>query len=103
MKSRGLPSERDGLIGWMCRNRVAANLLMVTFMVGGLLMAGRLKQEVFPEFTIDIVFVTVAYPGAGPEEVEQGVMLAIEGSVEGLDGVKRVSSSAQRGRGHGGR
>jgi len=99
VKPRGLPSERDGLIGWMCRNRVAANLLMVTFMVGGLLMAGRLKQEVFPEFTIDIVFVSVAYPGAGPEEVEQGVMLAIEGSVEGLDGVKRVSSSASEGGG----
>ena len=81
-------------MGWMCRNPVAANLLMITFVVGGLLMAGRLRQEVFPEFTIDIVFVSVAYPGAGPEEVEQGVMLAVEGAVEGLDGVKRVSSTA---------
>ncbi len=96
---RGLPSERDGLIGWMCRNPVAANLLMVTFMVGGLLMAGRLKQEVFPEFTIDMAIVSVAYPGAGPEEVEQGVLLAIEGVVEGLEGVKRVSSTAAEGGG----
>ncbi|MCH2135553.1 MAG: efflux RND transporter permease subunit [Phycisphaerales bacterium] len=94
-----LPSQRPGLIGWMCRNPVAANLLMITFIVGGLLMAGRLKQEVFPEFSIDMVIVTAAYPGAGPEEVEQGVMLAIEGAVESLDGVRRVSSTSGEGGG----
>jgi multidrug efflux pump subunit AcrB len=99
MTASRLPSQRDGLIGWMCRNPVAANLLMLVFVIGGLLMAGRLKQEVFPEFTVDMVFVSAAYPGAGPEEVEQGVMLAIEGAVESLDGVRRVSSSAGEGSG----
>ena len=99
MTNPRLPSQRDGLIGWMCRNPVAANLLMLLFVVGGLLMAGRLKQEVFPEFSVDLVFVSAVYPGAGPEEVEQGVMLAIEGAVESLDGVRRVSSSASEGGG----
>jgi multidrug efflux pump subunit AcrB len=81
----------------MARNPVAANLLMVFFVVGGIVIGGRVKQEVFPEFTIDMVSVSVAYPGASPEEVEQGIVLAIEDAISSLDGVKRVTSTAGEG------
>jgi multidrug efflux pump subunit AcrB len=81
----------------MARNPVAANLLMIFFIVGGIVLGGRVKQEVFPEFTIDMVSVSVAYPGASPEEVEQGIVLAIEDAVSGLDGVKRVTSTSGEG------
>ncbi|MDP7520177.1 MAG: efflux RND transporter permease subunit, partial [Phycisphaerales bacterium] len=94
---RALPSQRTGAIAWMARNPVAANLLMIVFIVGGLLLGSRVKQEVFPEFTIDMVNVSVAYPGASPEEVEQGIVLAIEDAVTGLDGIKRVTSTAGEG------
>ncbi len=49
----------------MAHNHVAANLLMMIFIVGGLVMGFAVKQEVFPEITLDLVRVTVAYPGAG--------------------------------------
>jgi multidrug efflux pump subunit AcrB len=94
---RPLPSQRTGAIAWMARNPVAANLLMILFVVGGIVIGGRVKQEVFPEFTIDMVSVSVAYPGASPEEVEQGIVLAIEDAVSGLDGVKRVTSTSGEG------
>ena len=94
---RALPSQRTGAIAWMARNPVAANLLMIVFIVGGLVLGSRVKQEVFPEFTIDMVNVSVAYPGASPEEVEQGIVLAIEDAVTGLDGIKRVTSTAGEG------
>ncbi|MDP6479897.1 MAG: efflux RND transporter permease subunit, partial [Phycisphaerales bacterium] len=94
---RELPSQRTGAIAWMARNPVAANLLMVFFVVGGIVIGGRVKQEVFPEFTIDMVSVSVAYPGASPEEVEQGIVLAIEDAISSLDGVKRVTSTAGEG------
>ena len=81
----------------MTRNSVAANLLMLVLVVGGLFAALRLKQEVFPEFDLDVVRVSVAYPGASPEEVEQGILLAIEEAVRGLDGVKRVDAEAREG------
>jgi multidrug efflux pump subunit AcrB len=81
----------------MARNPVAANLLMIFFIVGGIVIGGRVKQEVFPEFTIDLVSVSVAYPGASPEEVEQGIVLAIEDAVSGLDSVKRVTSTSGEG------
>lgn len=94
---RPLPSQRTGAIAWMARNPVAANLLMVFFVVGGIVLGGRVKQEVFPEFTIDMVSISVAYPGASPEEVEQGIVLAVEDAVSGLDGVKRVTSTSGEG------
>ena len=57
----------NGAIRWMARNHVAANLLMLVLIVGGIILGFSVKQEVFPEVTLDKVMVTVAYPGAGPE------------------------------------
>ncbi len=88
-----------GPIAWMVRNRVAANLLMLTFIVGGLLSLRNTTQEVFPDFELDLVRVTVAYPGAGPEEIEQGIILAVEEAVRGLEGVKEITATAREGAG----
>jgi multidrug efflux pump subunit AcrB len=90
---------QHGAIAWMASNPVAANLIMLLCLVGGLLMTTRIKQEVFPEFESEIVTVTVAYPGASPEEVEKGIVLAIEERVTGLDGIKKVTSSSVEGAG----
>ncbi|HCH62949.1 MAG: hypothetical protein CL927_17440 [Deltaproteobacteria bacterium] len=86
-----------GPISWMARNTVAANLLMVVVLMLGLAGVLSIKQEVFPDFELDLVTVAVPYPGASPNEVEQGIILAIEEEVRGLNGVKRVSSSAAEG------
>jgi multidrug efflux pump subunit AcrB len=88
-----------GPISWMAQNSVASNLLMFVLIVGGLLVASRVKREVFPEFELDIVQVSVVYPGASPEEVEEGVILSIEDEVRSLDGIKQVTSSSFEGRG----
>ncbi len=92
------PTGRSrGPIAWMAKNGVTANLLMIALLVGGFLMATRIRQEVFPEFDLDMVTVAVAYPGASPEEVEQGIVLALEEAVRGLDGVSKVHSTASEG------
>ncbi|MBI9079864.1 MAG: efflux RND transporter permease subunit [Pseudodesulfovibrio sp.] len=91
------PKETKGPIAWMAGNSVAANLLMVVLLVGGLAFGMQIKQEVFPEFSIDTVNVSVSYPGASPEEVEQGIVLAVEQAVQGLDGVKEVTSTSSEG------
>ncbi len=87
-----------GAVTWMAGNSVAANLLMLVLLVGGLFMATKIKQEVFPEYELGIVNVSVAYPGASPEEVERGVVLAIEEAVQGLDGLDEIRSTALEGR-----
>ena len=89
--------SKKGPLAWAAKNSVFANLLMVVFIVGGLLMATQVKQEVFPEVDLDIVTVQVPYPGAGPEEVEQGVILAVEEAIRGVDGIDEIRSTAAEG------
>ena len=86
-----------GPLAWMAANPVAANLLMAVVLLGGTLSAFSLKQEVFPEFSMDMVSVTVPYPGASPREVEQGIVLVLEEAVRAIDGVRRVNSVASEG------
>jgi multidrug efflux pump subunit AcrB len=88
---------RPGPIAWMVRNHVTANLLMLALIVGGLLTSLRIKQEVFPDFDVDVISISVPYPGASPEEVERGIVLAVEEAVRGVDGVKEVRSTAREG------
>jgi multidrug efflux pump subunit AcrB len=88
-------SSGGGLIGWFVRNPVAANLLMVVLLIGGLLAATSLRSQVFPTIEPDIVTITVPYPGATPAEVEEGITRRVEEAVLGVNGVKRVRSSAR--------
>jgi len=93
------PDADRGPIGWMTRHRVAPNILMVALLVGGAILAARIKKEVFPDFELDLVTVTVPYPGASPEEVERGIVLVVEEAIRGIEGVKEVTSVASEGRG----
>ncbi|MEX2962937.1 efflux RND transporter permease subunit [Microbulbifer sp. TYP-18] len=88
---------RSGSIAWMARNHVTANLLMLVFLVGGLIFSFVVKKEVFPEFSLDIISVSISYPGASPEEVERGVLVAAEQAVQGIVGIKQMRSVASEG------
>ena len=90
-------AEQKGPIAWMARNPVASNLLMWALMIGGLILSTRVKQELFPEFTLDIVSIEVPYPSASPGVVEQQIVRIVEESVSGLDGVKKVTARAATG------
>ncbi|MGD2108627.1 MAG: efflux RND transporter permease subunit [Phycisphaerae bacterium] len=89
----------NGMISYMAHNNVAANLLMLLFVIGGLIVGARVKQEVYPSYELDIVNFSMSYPGATPEEVEEGILLAAEESVRGLEAVRRIESRAVEGRG----
>jgi multidrug efflux pump subunit AcrB len=93
------PEKKRGPIAWMAKNSVAANILMVILLGGGFIYSGQVKQEFLPEAKLDMVNVGVPYPGAGPEEVEQGILLAVEEAVRGIDGVKKVTADASEGYG----
>jgi len=91
--------SNDGLLAFMARNHVAANLLMILFVVGGVVVASKIKQEVYPAYELDIVNFSMALPGATPEEVEEGILLPAEEAVRGLEAVKRLDSTAVEGSG----
>ncbi len=88
-----------GAIRWMTTNHVAANLLMLVLVLGGIIKAPEIKQEIFPEVSLDRITISVAYPGAGPEEVEEGILLKVEEGLTGVDGIKQLKSSAAEGSG----
>ncbi|WP_443081400.1 efflux RND transporter permease subunit [Thiohalorhabdus sp.] len=83
----------------MARNPIAANLLMVIILAGGLWTAFSIQKEVSPQFQLDVVTVSVTYPGASPAEVEQGILLPIEEAVRGVQGIKEMTSTAREGSG----
>ncbi len=88
-----------GPIAWMARNPIAANLLMVILLGGGLWSAVNIQKEVFPRFQLDVVEVSVSYPGAAPSEVEQGILRPVEEAVRGVEGIREITSAAREGRG----
>ena len=88
---------QHGMIAWMARNGVTPNLMMIVCLVGGFFFAKTIKQEVFPEFDLDMVNIAVPYPGSSPAEVEQGIVLAVEESIRGLDGIKEINATANEG------
>ena len=85
------------MIALFARHPTAANLLMAAMIVIGLLALGRMNKQFFPDFGIDTVLVTVAWPGAGAEDVDNAIVQAIEPEVRFLDRVKAVISNSQEG------
>jgi len=89
--------QRRGPIAWMARNPVAANLLMLVVLVGGLHGLGNITKEVFPSFPSDTFVITVPYPGSSPEEVEAGILIKIEEEIQDLVGIDEIRSVATDG------
>jgi multidrug efflux pump subunit AcrB len=90
----------NGVIRWFANNHVAANLLMAIIAVAGLMSAMSIKQEVFPEVQMDMITIQVPYLGATPSEVEEAVCVRVEESIQGIDGIKKITSMASEGIGN---
>ena len=94
-----LAEKPKGIIAWFAGNHVAANLLMLLIVVGGLISMFTIRMEISPEMSVDVITVTVPYLGASPVEVEEGVCVRVEEAIEGIEGIKRLTSTASEGGG----
>lgn len=86
-----------GIIAWFARNSVAANLLMWALLIGGLFSTVLINKEVFPSFNLNLLSISVAYPGAAPQEIEEGINIKIEEAIQDINGIKKVTSVASEG------
>jgi multidrug efflux pump subunit AcrB len=86
-----------GALSWFAANSVVANLLMILIVAAGLFTIPSITKEIFPEFSIDIISISVRYLGAAPEEVEEGVSVRIEESIQDLEGIKEITSVSAEG------
>jgi len=92
-----MSTSEKGLIAWFARNPVAANLIMIFILVGGLLTALTIRKQAFPQFESNWVSIQAVYPGAAPQEVEEGITIKIEENLEGTEGIKRLITYSNRG------
>ncbi|MCV6614538.1 MAG: efflux RND transporter permease subunit, partial [Cellvibrionaceae bacterium] len=88
------------LIQWFVENPIAANLLMLLILIGGLSNLSALDREVFPATSPDALSIHLSYPGAGPKEMEEQVVKRIEQSIFDLEGIKKIESNANNGWGN---
>ncbi len=80
------------MIAWFAKNGVAANLLLGIIVIAGIFSIKGMKMELFPDFDLDLVSITVPYPGAAPLEVEDGICKQIEEKIWDLSGIKKLVS-----------
>ncbi|ARD43926.1 efflux RND transporter permease subunit [Colwellia sp. PAMC 21821] len=86
----------SGIIAWFARNSVAANLLMIFILVGGFLTIQTINKQMFPQVKVNWISYAAPYPGAAPQEVEEGITIKIEEALETVQGLKRVITYSNR-------
>ncbi|MBL7207000.1 MAG: efflux RND transporter permease subunit [Desulfobacterales bacterium] len=89
----------ESLGKWSINNRVTVNLIMIFIIVAGLITVMNMRRELNPQFALDMINVSVVYPGASPEDVEEGICIKIEEKLKGIEGINRTFSNAYEGRG----
>jgi multidrug efflux pump subunit AcrB len=85
-----------GIIAWFARNSIAANLLMFFILIGGGLTALTINKQMFPQLELNWISYAAPYPGAAPQEVEEGITIKIEEALKSVQGIKRVITYSNR-------
>ena len=96
MKKQQQPKQ-TGIIAWFANNSVAANLLMILLMMGGLVTYHSINKKMQPDIVLNNINITMPYLGASPEEVEKGVVVKIEEAIQDVDGIEKISSVSSQG------
>ncbi len=84
---------------WSIQNNVTVNLIMIFIIMAGMFTVMKMRREMFPQFSLDMIVVSVPYPGSSPEEVEEGICIKIEEAIQSIEGIKRLISTAREGQG----
>ena len=88
--------HRSGVIGWFANNPVAANLLMLLVIVMGLMSVGDLRKEAFPSSKPDSINISVSYDSGSARQSEEGLAIKIEEQLQGITGIRSITSSSNR-------
>jgi multidrug efflux pump subunit AcrB len=84
---------------WSIKNNVTVNLVMIFVIMAGIFTVMKMRREMFPQFSLDMIAVSVLYPGSSPEEVEEGICIKIEEEIQSIEGIERLISTAYEGAG----
>ena len=87
----------SGPLHWFVHNPIAANLLMLLLIIGGVSSIPGLEKQFFPAVEINEVSITMAFPGARPKEVEEQICVRVEEAIHDLNGIEEIRSTAREG------
>ena len=90
--------SKAGFLSYFTRHRTVANLIMVVLLVLGLIAATKIRSQFFPDVVIETITVSVAWEGAGPEDVDSAIVQLLEPAVMAVEGVETTSSTSYQGR-----
>jgi len=91
-------SSAAGILSYFTRHKTAANLLLVIMVAFGLLAFPKMRAQFFPDVIIDNVTVSVAWDGAGAEDVDAAIVQVMEPALLGVEGVESSSAQSREGR-----
>ena len=83
------------IISYFIKYHVAVNVIIIAFFIFGVFGAMSLKSSFFPLVDSKNILISIVYPGASPQEIEEGIVLKIEDNLKGLEGVERVTSTSR--------
>ncbi len=86
----------QGTISLFTQHRVAANLLMILMILGGVWGIKKLNTQFFPTFELDVITVSVVWSGAAAEDVERSVVSPIEQEIRSINGIDRIISTSRQ-------
>lgn len=96
--ARQLSGAAGGVLSYFTRHRTAANLLLVLMLVIGLGSTTQIRSQFFPDVVVDSVTVIVPWQGAGPEDVDNGIVAVLEPALLAVEGIESSESTATQGR-----
>jgi len=98
MAMRKLAKSAGGILSYFTRHRTASNLILVIMLVLGIASTTKIRSQFFPDVVIDNVTVSVRWDGAGPEDVDNGIVALLEPALLAVEGIESTSSTANEGR-----
>ena len=82
------------VINWFVNNIVAANLFMAMILISGYFTLPKILMEIFPAPVLDIISISIPYPGASPEDIEKSICTKVEENIAGIESVKKIRSTS---------
>ncbi|MEM9530593.1 MAG: efflux RND transporter permease subunit [Pseudomonadota bacterium] len=90
-------AQQAGIIAWFANNNVASNLMMLLIIGLGVYSANTIRKQTLPDFEPNTLQVSVAFPGAAPQEVEEGIVVKIEDTLQDLAGIEEINGRSAEG------
>ena len=94
---RGIPDAAGGILSYFTNHRTAANLLLLVMLVLGAAAIPNMRAQFFPDVILERVDVNVQWDGAGPEDVDNGIIQLLEPALLAVEGVASTESTSREG------